>query len=95
MKNLSLKENDLEEQAAIKRFREARNQALREMNLDYARAVLPRASSEEVLIIALHKARYECLDIEPELRHASGQWLRERGYGRMRGPLLPEGELPQ
>lgn len=79
----------------IGRFREARNHALRELNLDYARAVIPHASDEQVLLIALHKARYECKDIEPEYRHASGRWLRERGYGRLRGPLLPEGELPE
>jgi len=42
----------------------------------------------------MHKARYETTSIPRELRHASGAWLRERSYGRVCGPLLPEGELP-
>lgn len=83
------------EELEIAKFREERNKALREMNLDYARSVIPSAPSDEVLIVALHKARYECTGLEPEYRHASAAWLRERGYGRMCGPLLPEGELPE
>ena len=44
----------------------------------------------------LHKARYECLNIDPVLRHESRHWLAEHGKGRMTGtPLLPKGELPE
>lgn len=48
-----------------------------------------------VVLLGLHKARYERPDMLPELRHESGDWLRARGYGRLTGePLLPEGQLP-
>lgn len=79
----------------IQQWRAARNAALRILDMNYARELMPQASSDEVRLIAMHKARYSCTDIEPELRHASGAWLRERGYGAFEGPLLPEGELPR
>lgn len=73
-----------------------RNDALTKLDLEWARRQVPRYSDAHVLLMALHKARYECTDIAPELRHASGAWLRERGYHRLTGrPLLPEGELPK
>jgi hypothetical protein len=79
----------------LDQWHEQRNAALRTLDMGYARALLPHASSDEVRLMALHKARYECKDIEAELRHASGAWLRERAMGRLSGtPLLPVGELP-
>jgi len=69
--------------------------ALVALDLDYARRLMPDASSDEVRLAAMHKARYETTTIARELRHASGAWLRENGYLRFGGlPLLPEGELP-
>ncbi len=51
--------------------------------------------NDEVVLLGLHKTRYERPDMPKELRHASGEWLRSGGYGRLTGePLLPEGELP-
>lgn len=81
----------------LQAFLDKRDEALRTLDMDYARRVLPQASSDEVRLLAMHKARYECKTIGPEYRHASGAWLRERGFGRgIPGePLLPEGELPQ
>lgn len=82
--------------AEFEQWRSARNEAFRTLDLDYARNQMGRPTSDEVLILALHKARYECTGIEPEYRHESARWLRERGYGRsIGGPLLPEGELPK
>jgi hypothetical protein len=75
-------------------WRQNRNRMLRELDVRSAKGAMPGASDDEVVLIALHKARYDCVDIEAELRHASGAWLRERGFGRMHGPLLTEGELP-
>jgi hypothetical protein len=73
-----------------------RNDALRTLDLDYARRMLPGASSDFVRLMAMHKARYECCQIEQELRHASAAWLRSHGFNDMNGnPILPEGQLPQ
>lgn len=57
---------------------------------------MPDASSDHVRLMAMHKGRYECTDLDNAARHTSGEWLRQHGYGRMTGdPLLPEGVLPE
>lgn len=74
-------------------FLARRNKALEELDESYVTATVPKAPPEMRLTI-LHKSRYECTAIKPELRHASRAWLAERGYKRMTGtPLLPEGVL--
>lgn len=79
----------------IERFIHQRDKALANLDMEYARRMIPLASSDEVRLIAMHKARYEAASLAPELRHESGQWLRERGYKRgTGGDLLPEGRLP-
>lgn len=83
------------DEAGIAKWREERNAALRSLDLDYMRKALPHAPDKEVLLMAMHKARYECTDLDAEQRHTSAQWLRERGLGARTGPLLPEGELPR
>jgi len=77
----------------------ARNKALLALDVDWALvnagpSPFGAPPTREVMLIALHKARYECPDMPAEARHSSGAWLRERGYGWRVGPLLPEGELP-
>jgi len=73
-----------------------RAHALRTLDLAWARREAPGASSDDVLLIALHKARYRCRGIEDDLRHESAEWLRAHGFGDMHGePLLPRGELPR
>ena len=84
----------MSEEQSLAAWRHERNEALKNLDIEYARKVLPAASSDEVLLITLHKSRYECVDIPKEFRHSSAAWLRGRGYGGMCGPLLPEGELP-
>jgi hypothetical protein len=79
----------------LQQFLTDRNAALRTLDIEWARKMCPGASSEYILLLALHKARYSCTAIEPELRHASAAWLREGGHGAMCVPLLPEGELPE
>lgn len=75
---------------------EARNRALANLDMEYARRMIPLASSDDVRLVALHKARYDCTQIASELRHESGAWLRKQGLSRVTGePLLPEGELPK
>lgn len=84
----------------LEQWRNERNEALRTLDMDYARRIMPHASGDDVREIAMHKARYACPDIEDDLRHASAAWLRARGYGAMFGtinsdPLLPAEELPR
>lgn len=74
-----------------KEWREKRNKALRELDV----TAVP-LKNPEVSLIALHKARYDCTDIEDDLRHESRMWLQERGYKRLYGDdFLPEGQLPE
>jgi hypothetical protein len=78
----------------LKDFLIDRNAALASLDEEYVARMLPNAPAEMRLLI-LHKSRYECTAIAPELRHQSRAWLAEHGFGRMTGdPLLPEGELP-
>ena len=77
-------------------YLEARNKALIEMDFDSVRNMLGIHATDHMCELVLHKSRYECTTIPAEFRHASGAWLRERGYRRMTGsPLLPEGQLPE
>jgi len=71
-----------------------RNRALADLDLDYAKKATG-SDNEEVLLVALHKARYECVQLEDDLRNFSALWLRQHGYKRADGSdLLPSGELP-
>ena len=69
----------------VEEWRAKRNAALRALDIAFEVPGLKRYGSDEVKLIAMHKARYECTDIEPELRHQSRAWLEERGYGRFGG----------
>jgi hypothetical protein len=83
--------------ASIAQWRAERNRALRSLDLDYLRAQIPAAAAVDgsQLLVAAHKARYECTDLEDHYRLTSAAWLRERGLGGMYEPLLPLGELPR
>lgn len=76
-------------------WRAARNAALLALDMTYAREQMPDASGDDVRLMAMHKARYECKDLPDAARHESAKWLRDRALGRFNGPLLPEGELPE
>ena len=79
----------------LQKWIEERNRGLAALDMEYARKMLPGASSDFMLLLAMHKARYECTDLSDDLRHESAKWLREGGWSRMTGgPLLPDGELP-
>ena len=79
----------------IAAYRARRVALLTALDLDYARRLFPQARSDQVLLAALHKARYECLEIEPRLRHESRAWLEGHAYGRLNGlPWPPMGKLP-
>lgn len=73
-----------------------RDAALRTLDLDWARRMAPGAASDEVRLVAMHKARACCAQIPRELRLASVEWLRERGLCLIDGLALPApGELPR
>jgi hypothetical protein len=66
------------------------------MDLDWARAMIGPRVKDEVLLITMHKARYECAGIEAKLRLASRRWLKQRGFTRLAGlPWPTDGSLPK
>ena len=79
----------------IAEFVKERNAALSELDMTYLRRMMPEATSDHVRLIAAHKARYECVGIDRNLRLESAKWLRSYGYEALNGALLPEGELPK
>ncbi len=85
---------DLKAALALESYIRERNEALTTLDMEWARRMLPNATSDYVRLIAVHKARYDCVSIAPKLRHESAEWLRERGLGAMHRPLLPPRELP-
>jgi len=86
---------DTPDYAEFESWKEDRNRALRELDMGYAKVMMP-ASKEEVRLIAMHKARYECTEIEPHLREASREWLEDHKYNRLHGtPWPPIGVLPK
>jgi hypothetical protein len=73
-----------------------RNKALETLDMDFARRMMPGASSDDVRLMSMHKGRYECIEVADALRSISGEWLRSHGFGRIDGtPILPAGELPK
>jgi hypothetical protein len=78
----------------LEKFLARRNRALADLDLEYAKEVTG-SDNEEILLMALHKARYECVQLDDDLRNFSALWLRQHGYKRDDGSdLLPHGELP-
>ena len=78
-------------------FTAQRNNALTTLDMRWARKAMPSASSDEVRLIALHKARYECTQIEPSLRHESRKFLEASKLARMNDMPWPinKQELPE
>lgn len=72
-----------------------RKLALETLDMAYARRNFPGASSDEVLLLAMHKARYECTDVAANLRRASGAWLKKHGYKRVYDLPWPKKGLPK
>ena len=68
--------------------------ALEKMDLSYFKERNPHVD-EDVMIIGLHKCRYDCTLISKNARLESAEWLRAKGYQGMYGiPLVPAGQLP-
>lgn len=76
-------------------YRTERNRIMREMDVAAAQKMFPQMDPESVEVM-LHKARYEVVEMGPELRQASRAWLELRGYSRMKmQPWPPAGVLPK
>jgi hypothetical protein len=79
----------------LERFIAERNAKLSVLDMEWARSQLPHSTSDDVLLLSMHKARYDCTGITAALRLESGEWLRARGFSRLNGlPLAPPGVLP-
>ena len=73
------------------KFERERREAYRTMDLVWARKQCPPGENppDEILLIAMHKARYECTTIPDAWRHESRAWLEARGYGRRGNAPFP------
>lgn len=72
-----------------------RDTALIALDLEWARKRDPRLT-EHALLIGMHKARYECINIPADLREQSRAWLEQYGYLRFEGLPWPDrGVLPE
>lgn len=90
----------MSEYGNIEEYIAARNKALVELDVEWGRASISAISGgyvdEQVIMAALHKARYEVPAIPPTLRRESREWLEAHGFSRLLGQPWPEGdELPE
>lgn len=74
----------------LEKHLKARNKAFATTDLEWARKMLPQASSDKVVEIGFHKARYGCTVVADELRLASRDWLEERNYGPLFDRTFPK-----
>ncbi len=81
----------------IPSFIAQRNEAYRTLDVQWCKAnLIPdrEPSSDEVVLVAIHKARYETVSMGATLREESRKWLTENNYSRLHGiPWPPEGVL--
>jgi hypothetical protein len=81
----------------VNKFLRKRKKILVDLDVAAAREFYRINGSDEVIEVALHKARVHCTNIDASLRIASQRWLKDRGYsdlvtGRPIGDpeILPE-----
>lgn len=80
-------------------FRKQRKQALETLDINWARRVLMADSgvefSDQSLLVALHKTRYEVTDVDDKYRHESREWLERNHHTRYHNfPWPRRGQLP-
>ena len=62
-------------------WKRQRNAMLTSMDMEAARKSCPESAMDgATLLVAMHKARVICVEMDPVLRKQSLAWLRERGY---------------
>jgi hypothetical protein len=64
---------------SLQPFLDVRNKAFANLDIEWARSMLPEGTSDEMLLVSLHKARAECTAMSDELRDESRTWLTARG----------------
>ncbi len=64
----------------LERWRLRRNLALAELDLEWARVATKGHLTNDGLLAALHRARFDCVDIPEELRLESAAWLQAQGF---------------
>ena len=67
-------------QQEFNKFITERDKALRSLDMDYARKMMPGATTDEIRLIAMHKARIEVTGLPEGLKIESKRWLTARGY---------------
>lgn len=76
-------------------FIKERNRILTTMDQAAFVRNVPLGISREAVLPAMHKARYHCTDIAPELRRESARWLVEHRFTDLYDyPIDPNGPLP-
>jgi hypothetical protein len=81
---------------AIEAYVVERDAALERGDLEWVKNQLPPGTSPTVVLMTLHKARYEAVNISREKRLESASFLKSNNLKRSCGaPLLPDGELPE
>jgi hypothetical protein len=74
----------------------ARNRAFETDDYAWARRMMPTASNDAVILMAFHKARYECRAVSAKKRRESQMWMVENHVRRMTGDFVIPGEpLPR
>lgn len=77
-------------------FMRERDKALIALDIGWARQMIGRIDDDFMLLVAMHRARYNIPSIPDALRHESAAWLRAHDMADIEGvPLLPPGELPE
>ena len=73
-----------------------RNRAFESDDYAWAAKIMRDASSFEVVKMAFHKARYECLNVSKGKRLESQKWLAENGVKSVNGdPVAIGDDLPK
>lgn len=64
----------------VERWRQRRNLALAELDLEWARVATRGHLTDVGLLAALHRARFDCIDMPEALRLESAAWLQAQGF---------------
>ena len=76
----------------FQRAEASRNDAFENDDLEWARAALADGTPHEVVVMAFHKARYECTEVSEKKRRESQFWLHANGVTRLTGDAVKIGD---
>jgi hypothetical protein len=79
----------------LTRYNQEMTEVLIDLDLVKARRFMTRDLTDEIILVALHRARVHATTVPRELRLESVEWLREHDIPDLSGGALPPpGELP-